>query len=744
MSQKKEIVDEINKINDIKITDEIKNVDVSVVFVLSKLRVLKKIFKKNTLDLILNTKKYINLSLKPKIKLIKLKKPISDLKKVKKNKNVDINNYKPKIDEFSLNLLNLENINIQNWPYSDIFLLKSNFFKKIIKKFRKLKINFNLQLKNKNIFQFLSAFILLIIFWFWYIQFINTKIEKSFKNLENIDFYQDMNLIKKDLINSKNDFIIIWFLLKWPFVFNDLFLQNNNLDNLKNIVYWTKKIIDFWLDSTIIYDWIQKIINQKWVGEIMYSQLLTNINPLLSTANSNLNQAILYFDKISNLWDKDLNNKFFSKLSQAKILKWYLNTFYDNQDIIKSILADKEKKTYAIVFQNSDEIRPTWWFMWSIWFLDIFKWKILNFKKKDIYELEWNIKDFSTQNWVAFLEQSPEWINKISNTFWLRDANYFYNVSQSSEKIKSFLDKTNYKIDWIIYINQNLILDALDKFWWIYFDYVSREINSSNFSMIISTLVESKITKTHTFSTPKQILFDFINLYFEKIKKEKDYTWYINLFFDSIKKRDIIIYNFNKEENDFIKNIWLINEYDFDLKLDFNYPVFTSISWNKSDRYIKRSFEKKYQINEDCSINTSLWISQKSEFNINEEIKIKNFLYDMNLLWIVDIDETLKIQWKAQNKQFIRVLLPAEAKIIQKSNIKISKFDNYQEVSFYINTWLLFASEFVIEYVLPNIECKNYDFNFIKQPWIKNYNLNLYKNWNLINSIYTDKDFLFN
>ena len=37
--------------------------------------------------------------------------------------------------------------------------------------------------------------------------------------------------------------------------------------------------------------------------------------------------------------------------------------------------------------------------------------------------------------------------------------------------------------------------------------------------MLTSTLVEAKVTKTDTLSTPKQILFDFMEVYFEEFKK---------------------------------------------------------------------------------------------------------------------------------------------------------------------------------------------------------------------------------
>jgi hypothetical protein len=44
----------------------------------------------------------------------------------------------------------------------------------------------------------------------------------------------------------------------------------------------------------------------------------------------------------------------------------------------------------------------------------------------------------------------------------LRDANYYHEFKDSANNIKYFLDKIDYKIDGIIFINQNVILDLLD------------------------------------------------------------------------------------------------------------------------------------------------------------------------------------------------------------------------------------------------------------------------------------------
>lgn len=726
--------------------DELEDVDVWEIHILSTLSPFKKLYKENTNDIWKEELNKINLTINPKIKILNLKRPIKDIVKTKKNNDVNINDYLPDLDKNTINLLDIENVSNIKGPYCDLIKPKKSFIKLFIELFNKLKFlkKYWKNISNKvsydisdiNYLKILSYFFVIFFIFLWYFFFTKYEIENTIKNIKNIEFSTDVAKLNKDLVNIKSDLIVTDFLLKPVFLFN-YFLDNNNINNAKYTLNWTKFLVNYAINLLIIYDWANNLIKQKWPTDVMYSELIKNINPILFNLKSDINNSLLAFLKVKKFENKDFNALFNSKIELVKNINTYTNTFIDNIDVISWILADSKKKTYLIIFQNSDEIRPTWWFMWSVWFIQVFKWKIINFEKKDIYALEWGIKD-------TFKEPAPEWLSEITKTFSLRDANYYIDIADSSNKIKSFLDKTQYKIDWIVYINQNIILDFLKSFWWIYFKEVGEDVTSDNFSMIMSTLVEAKVTRTHTLATPKQILFDFIDVYFKELKKAWKYPLYIKSIINSIEKKDIMFYSFNDKENDFFKKLWLQKTLDTSNYIDFDYPVFTSISWNKSDRYVDRSFLKEVVKNPDCSFTTNLKVTSKHNFNISQEINIKNFLYNMNLLWKVDLENTLIIQWKQANKQYVRVLVPKNSIVEENDKIKVSDLQDKKEISFYLTTPLLYPVDFNIKYTVLNNECKPYNYLFIKQPWLKEYKLNLVKDWNLIFDWYLDKDYKMN
>lgn len=718
-------------LNDIYYEEEKKeDIDISSIFLLSEAWVFRKLFKKHTKDLFKDGKKTVFLSIYPKIKLLKLYRPFnSEIKKVKKNKPIILSDFKPNLHHTTLNLSDLDDTQRVISPIFDFehprkprFLFLRSF------SFSLVKIG--------------VSFLFLILTLFLYGIATKTYIEKTFQGIQTLDI-RNFSSLKSNLQNIQSDLQTSYILIQ-PLLWFNFFIQNSSIDNLGKIIPAGRDILHFSLYFFDIYDGVNAMIQEKWIDGIMYSQLIDNIEPILMNMKKDLWNAITRLQMVGDFSDENINFQFKKYVTQIYIFWDYFNTIVNELSTIKNILGHHEKRTYFIIFQNNDEIRPTGWFMGSVGILELFRWKIAHFETKDIYAIEWDLKDFATKNGVAFEQSAPEGLNKISKTFWLRDANYYPTIEESSLKIQEFLKNSEYKVDGIVYINQNLILNILKKIGPIYYDAVKRDITSENFSSLFSTLVEAKITKTHTLATPKQILFDFITIFFEKIKSVEDYKFFVELFIESIEKKDVSLYFFNTEENDFFKQIWLEKTYDFKSFFDFNYPVFTSISGNKSDRYISRSFEKTYVKKENCDISTSLKITQKHGFNINEEVYIKTLLYDMDALGQVDINTLLDIQWKWLNKQYIRVLIPKNAQITENKNITVRDFPEYKEVSFYLDTNTFFQSNMRFEYTIPNLECKNYTYNFIKQPGIKNYSIDVIKNWNLEQSLYTETDFTFN
>ena len=593
--------------------------------------------------------------------------------------------------------------------------------------------------------KYLSIFLILIISLYlinWYI--IKYLVYSWYTNLIYIkNNSSDIKNIQKKLKKSKYQFLISSVLFK-PF----LIIPNQNIKNLYFAIKWWQDVV-LLLDNLLsYYNNLLSEIEKQWIENIFLTNFLRDYKWSFYDIANILSNIIHNYEKIwdiklqkNNIQNIELEKKF---IQSKKILKLSYNlivTLKRNFEIFLDILWSGEERKYLILFQNNDEIRPTWWFIWSLWIVSVYGGKIKNIELDDIYSYEWDINKVYKNKILA-----PKWLNKITKTLSLRDANYKIDFSDSSKEIKFFTDKINKKIDWIIYVNQSIILDLLKVTGDIYIDFESNQkifkerIWEDNFSSVISTLVEAKTFKVWTLWTPKKILFDFSKIFLQKLKEQKKYLSYIEVILDNIISRDIVITSFHPKENSLLWKLWLRWDISFLKTLDYAYPVFTSIWWWKTDRYYKRQYKKIVNINEDCSIDTTLEIKWSHLFSKKQE----DIIIDLMDRYNIRDKNILFIQWKANNKSYVRVLLPKDAIIKKNKDITISEYKNHKLVEFYTETRRFNTSSNTIEYSIKNESCDDYNFALYKQAWIKNYDIEVIKNWVSSKGNWIWEDYLYN
>ena len=528
---------------------------------------------------------------------------------------------------------------------------------------------------------------------------------------------QTNNQVEKTLRLAENDFLIAKTLFT-PFSI----INSKKTQSAQHIIHGWRELSKLLKDISSLISSSKELSDNKWISWVMFSQLIYNNRLLLQDYEKRVWELKNIYNKVE-LPDshKHLNPKFNTFKEWLKKLEYYLFTFNNNTANFLEILGHSKRKKYLIAFQNNDEIRPQWGFMWSLWMVEIFRGQIKEFTKKDVYFYEFILKKAQYEKQI-----SPEWIHKLTPYLWLRDSNYYINLKDSWEKIQFFMRNAGHDIDGIIYLNKSLVNDILDITGSYYSDALKSEVHSNNFSLLMSLLVESKVSKTATLESPKWVLFEFIDELMAKI--QTDNTPYFALaksFWTKIQKREVILYSYDPRHRDVLRDLSLFQPIEYDKSLDFSYPVFTSISWNKSDRYIQRSYTKVVQKSGQCAYKTSLNINLTHTFNAWHESNTKTLMNQHN----ISIDkqaELLQIQWKWANKQYVRVIIPKDA-TVQNTNIVwvTDYYERGRSVDFYMDTPAWIQSSFTLNYILPNPDCQTYSYSFYKQPGIPNYNLSI-------------------
>lgn len=669
------------------------------------LLVEKKIKKRRSIDCLNKNLGKINLG---KVKLLQ----ISD----KSEKNIDsLGNKRDKI--------NLEKIirkkNKLSYYIDNLFLFFTNKTKIISPKNRYLKV--------LSYIFFIFSFILLdkIIIESLIISWIN--------NLYKVPISSNIENIETQLSKAKTKFNIANILFL-PFKL----IPEQNLININKGIYILRETSQLSLDWVDFYRKTNNFIKNREINDIYFTNLLENSKPFFIKSEKKINNIYLEISNINLKYNKNSNSNYqkLEKIKESlKIIKGSINIISNNFSTFLEILWKNKAKNYFIVFQNNDEIRPTGGFIWSAWILEIFEWRIKTFKKRDIYAYEWDVKKNYTEKVIA-----PSWVNLLSERLWLRDSNAFIDFSSSAKSINYFMKKWWYNIDWVIFINQRIILDILKNIWIIDFWKYDTKITSENFSEIISLLIEAKVSKKSTLDTPKQVLFDLGKLLINKIKEEKKYLNILKIFINNIKSRDLVIYNFNKKENELLSSLKLTWAFDYKNITDFNYPFFISIWWNKSDKYIKRKYYKYIKVEKNtsnnlCNLNTYLKIELKNTFKKADE---KRILLNMKKFRIKPNTDLINIAWKWLNQNFTKIIIPKNAilnqNLLNNSWYKVIDHKIYKTVEKLIKTNPWEKSFFELSYTLNNINCKIHSIKLYKQAWIYKYDIDFKYNNTYINN----------
>lgn len=318
------------------------------------------------------------------------------------------------------------------------------------------------------------------------------------------------------------------------------------------------------------------------------------------------NKNILKYNKpeILLIWKFFIENK-----SKYIWLFWDYNDFYNFmieiypfREEIFSLLWENKIKKYIVLFENSSEKRPNWWFYGSFAELSLSP-THFNIDIKDSYEIDF-IWSWYTINWPERLADYV-WTNEVWfiawNKTWITDIDW-KNIT------KIYEDVTKKRIDWVIFVKSDLFKKYI--FWfddkllkWEFINANSENIDSDS----------NNWKKEKYLNDINKYIFDRKEIIFKSFLKnylEITSNWYIDLYIPSISD------NFNK----FIVDNNLKSVYKENNILLYD----TNISWNKSDKFVQRIsnlYDNKWNL-----IRNIIW----DEIDIST---IPNWTYKLDILY---------------------------------------------------------------------------------------------------------------
>lgn len=141
--------------------------------------------------------------------------------------------------------------------------------------------------------------------------------------------------------------------------------------------------------------------------------------------------------------------------------------------------------------------------------------------------------------------------------------------------------------------------------------------------------------------TPKDILFRFIESFGNKIVQSRKFPEVFTLLQKYWQDGEILMASRDENLQEFISKYTKPLPWKSEPK-NWIYPIFTSLSGNKSDRYIDRMFQLDTQKLGNCNFKNTVRITLSHTYSKEDEKQIKNY---MDMFGMTDREARAKMQF---------------------------------------------------------------------------------------------------
>lgn len=139
-------------------------------------------------------------------------------------------------------------------------------------------------------------------------------------------------------------------------------------------------------------------------------------------------------------------------IDAMRSLRQGLATFLNSQHVVLELLGSRQDRQYLFLFQNNRELRPTGGFIGSFALVDVSKGEVRGVQADTIYNPDGQLKDFIVP---------PAPLQKITDRWFARDANWFADFRQSAAKVAHLFERSGGPtVDGVVAVTPS-VLEAL-------------------------------------------------------------------------------------------------------------------------------------------------------------------------------------------------------------------------------------------------------------------------------------------
>lgn len=264
----------------------------------------------------------------------------------------------------------------------------------------------------------------------------------------------------------------------------------------------------------------------------------------------------------------------------------------------------------------------------------------------------------------------------------------------------------------MIGINTGLLSDIIDVTGPVKVPGIPMKLSKENIGLVLSMLVEAK-EKIH--GIPKSVISVLGDTLLDIIIERQKTMSLAKVLWKNLEHGEILFASPRPEVQTALDDLHLFDTWKTS-ETDFIYPIFTSISKNKSDRIMQRTLT----LDTSNACIRTVTLNQKHGWDIPTESRIKKMAFDLSLADRLPV--LLPIQGSGDNKQYIRFILPAGSTLESGGKTTLKTLETSDEQTIlggYITTRTGGSSSLTFTYRVPQHLC-NTETQFFKQAGLKN------------------------
>ncbi len=363
----------------------------------------------------------------------------------------------------------------------------------------------------------------------------------------------------------------------------------------------------------ILIDVGNNIANAGALMSQLFAEVLTEDDKLTSDRlvelKTGFQELSVIFKNTSNLLikidEQVIPEEYQEKISLLKQWMPLSSSIIDNivevLDISIILLGHDQPQRYLIVFQNSNELRPTGGFIGSFAEIDVDKAQVTNIiiPTGGIYDLQGDLE---------VLVAAPKPLHMLNANWQIQDSNWWFDFPTSAKKILWFYEKSGGPtVDGLIAVNSNILSSLISITGPIYLANFDITLDENNIINEIQKEVEFNYDKEN--NEPKKIISELMPIMIEKLQKlsGNQFMEIFTVFNSALTSKDIQIYYQNDEMQKKLKELAWTGDVKY-TKQDYLAVVNTNIGGGKADNKINQQTHLQTVISEDGSIRNKLKI----------------------------------------------------------------------------------------------------------------------------------------